>query len=88
MKKIFITFIIGLICFTSCTSNQRARMYGGSTTIELPHGQKLVEVTWKNNNLWYLTEPMDSDYVPKVKTFSEDSNFGALEGVVIFVESN
>jgi hypothetical protein len=64
-----------------------SRKFGGSTTINLEKGQKLVEATWKENSLWYLTEPMDSDYVPKTKTFKEDSNFGVLEGTVTFVES-
>jgi hypothetical protein len=64
-----------------------SRKFGGSTTINLEKGQKLVEATWKENSLWYLTEPMDSNYVPKTKTFKEDSNFGVLEGTVTFVES-
>jgi hypothetical protein len=53
----------------------------------LPKGEKLVEVTWKENSLWYLTEPMDDDYEPKTKSFREDSNLGILEGTVTFVET-
>jgi len=46
-----------------------------------------VEATWKEDNLWYLVEPMDSDYVPKTKVFKESSLYGALEGKVIFIEN-
>ena len=88
MKK-FITFIMALVAlaaFTSCTENSRSRHWGGTATIELDPGQKLIEATWKENNLWYLTEPMEPGYEPKTKVFHEDSRFGVMEGKVIFVE--
>ena len=88
MKKV--TAIITICCFfvmcCSCTNNLRARQYGGTTTIELEPGQKLVEATWKKTNIWYLTEPMEPGYEPKTKTFQENSCFGVMEGTVIFVE--
>ena len=89
MKKVLTLFVFALSIAAlniSC-DNYMSRKFGGSTTINLEKGQKLVEATWKENSLWYLTEPMDSDYVPKTKTFKEDSNFGVLEGTVTFVES-
>ena len=55
-------------------------------TIELPVGEKLVMATWKDIDLFYLTESMDSDYIPKVKTFKEVSNWGVMESIVIFKE--
>jgi hypothetical protein len=64
-----------------------SRKAGGTMTIKLEPNQRLMEATWKYGDLWYITEPMDSDYVPKTKTFKEDSNFGVLEGTVTFVES-
>lgn len=87
-----IAVIVCLVCLLiiySCTDNTRSRVWGGKMTIELPKGQKLIEATWKGegNSLWYLTEPMDTNYTPKVKTFSENSRFGVLEGTVIFIES-
>lgn len=88
MKK-FITFVLALVAvvaFSSCTENLRARRYGGTTTIELDPGQKLVEVTWKEASIWYLTEPMEPGYMPKTKVFQEDSRFGVMEGKVIFNE--
>ena len=44
------------------------RSFGGTMKIELEPGEKLVEATWKGDNIWYLVEPMDSDYTPKQKT--------------------
>ena len=88
MKKIitFILVLVAVVAFSSCTENLRARNYGGTTTIELDPGQKLIEVTWKETSIWYLTEPMEPGYEPKTKVFQEDSRFGVMEGKVIFHE--
>lgn len=84
--KIFIV-LITLISLSSCTANQRTRQFGGEMTIELPKGQKLVLATWKESNLFYLLEPMDSDYMPKHKVFIESSSWGIFESKIIFIES-
>ena len=86
MKKILV-FIISLVCLTSC-EQVITKELGGTTTITLKNGEKLVEATWKGDgNLWYLVEPMDSDYVPKTKVFKESSVYGVMEGKVIFIET-
>lgn len=64
-----------------------AKNMGGTITIDVPKGQKIIEATWKNANLWYLTRPMREDEEPEIFTFQEDSNFGIIEGKVIFKES-
>ena len=74
-----------VLMLTSC-ENFATRNFGGSQTIELEKGQRLVEITFKDNDLWILTEPMDSDYVPKTKTFYEDSNLGVMQGKITIVE--
>ena len=88
MKKIFIVLgIFASMFFVSgCTSNGRARLWGGDMKIDLAPGEKLLEVTWKKNELWYLVEPADSNYIPKTKVFKESSRFGMIEGSVTFVE--
>ena len=88
MKKLIILalFAVSMVSLISC-DNWKSRKWGGSTTITLPKGEKLIEATWKENSLWYLTEPMDTDYEPKTKIFRENSNLGILEGTVTFVES-
>lgn len=86
MKKLLF-ILLAIICFTSC-EQIITREYGGTTTIKLQPGEKLLEATWKDDgNIWYLTEPMDSNYVPKTKIFKESSVFGQLEGKVIFIET-
>ena len=84
MKKIIVILLM-FLCLTSCEQSI-TRTLGGTTKIELESGEKLVEVTWKGDDIWYLVEPMDSDYVPKTKTFKESSRIGVLEGKVIFYE--
>lgn len=86
MKKI-ILFLALFICLCSCTEQERTRQYGGEMTINLPAGQELMSVTWKDNDLFYLTRPMASDYVPVTKTFKENSAWGIMESTVYFKES-
>ena len=85
MKKIIL--LAALVTMLTGCDQFFARNFGGSSTIELDKGQRLVEVTWKESNLWILTEPMDSDYIPKTKTFYESSLLGHMEGKVIIKES-
>lgn len=86
MKKILlISMLMMLLGFCSC--NYCTRNFGGASTINLEKGERLVDVTWKRSSLWYLTEPMEDDYIPKTKIFKESSNFGILEGKVTFIES-
>lgn len=86
MKRILFCLVVCVILLVSCTENQRARQFGGTLTIELPPGEKLVTATWKEVDLFYLTEPMDSNYTPKTKIFREDSSWGVMESTVVFKE--
>lgn len=88
MKKVLLFIALsGIISLSSCTENQRARTFGGDMTIRLKAGEKLMMATWKGEDLFYLTEPMEEGYVPKVKFFYENSSYGVLETTVKFVES-
>lgn len=69
---------------SSCTSNQWARSYGGTQTITLDPGQRLVNVTWKEDNLWLLVKPDTT--APKKYTFAEKSSMGVWEGTVEIIE--
>lgn len=84
MKKIFI-LLAALVTLSSC-EQYVARKLGGNVTINLTPGEKLIEATWKEGDIWYLTEPMESNYTPKVKKFKESSMYGAFEGEVTFIE--
>lgn len=79
--------VLLLLSFVGCTDNERARTWGGTATVTLDPGEKLVTATWKNAQLWYLTRPMAEDETPVTSTLHEDSSFGLVEGKVIFVET-
>lgn len=88
MRKFTIALVVLIgLSFTSCTENSRAKQWGGSMKIELEPGQKLVDVTWKETSLWYMTKPMDSTDVAERYEFVEESSWGIVEGKVIFIES-
>ena len=87
--SLVITFLltIGIIfSFTGCTRQIMAREFGGSYTIDLPKGEKLIEITWKDDDLFYLTRPMREDESPETYTFQQDSAYGIFEGSVTVVE--
>ena len=88
-KKLLSIALVAVLLLTlfSCTENARVRHLGGTMTIDLPKGEKLLMATWKDANLFYLTEPMDSVYTPKTKTFKEKSRWDAMEATIIFRES-
>ena len=87
---LILTVGITFLCLSltiGCTENKRAKTFGGSMTINIANCQKLVTPTWKDSNLWYATRPMRNGELPETTTFKEESNFGVLEGSIIFVET-
>jgi len=88
MKKILIglLLILTVSITSSCTSNSRAKNFGGSMNIELEAGEKLIEATWKNDDLWLLTRQRRENETIETYKFSEDSSFGVWEGVITIKE--
>lgn len=87
MKRKVLVCILGLILCLGTTGCQSiTKDYGGSTTIELEANQKLEEITWKDDSLWYLTRPMTKDDIAETHTFQQSSNFGVFEGTVTIIE--
>lgn len=87
MKKMRLLFIC-LVCVLMLSGCQATvREFGGSMTLELEPNQKLQEITWKEDSLWYLTRPMREDEVAETYTFQQSSNFGVFEGTVTVIES-
>jgi len=84
MKKIILLAIM-VLSLTGC--HEATRSFGGNMTIELPKGQKLEEITWKEADLWYLTRPMTEDDIAEIHTFQESSEFGVFEGTVTIIET-
>lgn len=70
----------------SCTSNTRTRNLGGTMTIDLKPGEKIVNATWKDNDFWYLVRPMHPGETPETWEFREDSSMGVFDGKVVLKE--
>ena len=84
MKKILICLIA--LCAVSC-ENYTTKHLGGTMSINIEPGYKVTSATFKNEEIWYFVEPMDSTYTPSQKKLVEKSMYGALEGTIIFNES-
>lgn len=86
MKRIIALVLLFAFGAVGCTENQVARNFGGTMTMELPKGEKLINVTWKESQMWYLTRPFQPGEEAAVLTFQEKSDLGMMEGKVIFME--
>ena len=75
MKKILIC--LAALVAVSC-ENYTTKHWGGTMTINVEPGYKVTSATFKDDEIWYFVEPMDSDYTPKEKKLVEKSKYGAL----------
>jgi hypothetical protein len=78
MKKLS-TLALGCILLTSCTENYRTKHFGGTETIPLKSNEIVLNVTWKESQMWICTR----DTITNTVYFREKSNWGVLEGTVI-----
>ena len=78
MKKLTL-ILITIISLTSCTSNDRAKYFGGTETIKLRPNEIVIGITWKKSEIWICTR----DTINGFTYFREKSNFGVLEGTII-----
>lgn len=85
-KKLLSILLLGIIIISTIGCNISARQFGGSMTVDLPKGKKLIECTWKENSLWYLTRDMKENDIEEIYEFKEDSQWGAIEGTVTIKE--
>jgi hypothetical protein len=85
MKKLIaaIVAVVGLVGLTGCDQYVTKR-FGGTTELKIPEGSRLVSVTWKLDNIWYLV------YFEETNTcyFNESTNMGVLEGSVVIKNCN
>lgn len=89
MKKklsAILTLLVLSLSLCGCTKQHMAREFGGSMKLELPANQKLEEITWKDNTLWYLTRPMREDEEAETHVFQASSAWGVFEGTVTVIE--
>lgn len=66
--------------------NKRTRLLGGTMEIKVEPGRKVMMATFKGDDLFYMTEPMDSGDIPKTKILHEKSGRGIIESEVKFIE--
>jgi hypothetical protein len=79
MKRKLFTFMLLSTVLFSCTENSRARNWGGTEHLDLNSNEVLINMTWKENNLWVLTQ----DTITGTKYFREHSSWGVVEGEII-----
>ncbi len=79
MKRIFLAALVS-IALVSCTENQRAKYWGGTEEINLNKNEIVLNVTWKENEMWICTK----DTLTGITYFREKSNLGVMEGTVVF----
>jgi len=84
--KYYIIAFFTLISLNSCTEQQRARTFGGSSTIEIEPSKKFVNITWKENSIWVLTKAATTNEKREKYEFQERSSTGLLEGKIIIIE--
>lgn len=76
------TIVLIIVLVSSCSEQGKARSYGGEMNVTLEPNQKLVEVTWKGSQLWFLTKEMSGDDTAESYNFYEKSTLGIIEGSV------
>jgi hypothetical protein len=86
MKRLSIFMLLAL-SLAACTENARVKAWVGEGTINLPANSKLVNVTWKEGQIWYLTKPMTKKDVAETYKFQEESSWGMVEGVYNIIET-
>ena len=84
MKKTILVLAL-VATLTSC--NSIARHFGGTQTINIPSGEKLKNVTWEGNDLWYLTRKMNPTDSAETYQLHEQSNYGVLQGTITLIET-
>ena len=90
MKRIYLTLmfitIAGLFIFVpgcQCT----AKNWGGTMTYDLKPGKRLVNMTWKEDDLWILQRDTKTENdLPQTYEFIESSNWGVFQGTIIVKE--
>ena len=87
MKKAILSLAAIAMISVSCTENSRVKNWCGEGKISLPKGRKLINVTWKETQIWYLTRPMTSTDSVETYKFQEESSWGVVEGTYTITES-
>lgn len=71
--------VLSVVLWKGVLENIAARKWGGTMTISLPANARLMNMTWKEDSVWYLYYDQGSGNC----YFKEDSRHGLIEGGVI-----
>jgi hypothetical protein len=82
----YLCLATAITLFTGCTPQSRGRSFGGTAEIQITPGFKLVNVTWKGDDLWILTRHREEGENPTTYVFAESSSWGALNGKIKIIE--
>ena len=85
-KKLIILTLTGILSFGLVGCNNITKNFGGEMTFTLHENKKLVNVTWKDSSLWYLTKDMKESDVCETYEFVQKRNTGVMQGKVIIKE--
>ena len=80
----FVYFIGSYGC--QVASQWWARSWGGTMTVNLDSGKKLLQVSWKEGSLWVLTRKRRENEPVESYEYAEDSRFTVLQGKVVINE--
>jgi hypothetical protein len=87
LKNLLLAGLVAVSIFALTGCNSTTRILGGTSTIDLPQGTKLVgSPQWDGNHLWVNTRPMEPNEKAETYDFKEYSQFGILSGNVIIHE--
>lgn len=78
MKKLLLVATM-LLLAVSCTDNARTRNFGGVENVELQENEKFLNITWKDTNLWIITQ----DTLTGTYYAREKSSLGMMQGVIV-----
>jgi len=78
IKETILILAIAMGMLISCTDNQRAKSFGGTETVELKPNHKFINITWKNDDLWIVTQ----DTTTGIFHCKEKSSWGLLSGEI------
>lgn len=85
MKKLLLILSLGIV-ISSCTNNEKVKSWGGTAKFNLPVNKKLVNITWKGDEIWYLVKDMKITDSAETYEFKEKSSYGMMEGTYIIHE--
>lgn len=68
-----------IVALGGCTDNARAKNWGGTEEVTLKPNEVVLNVTWKNDEMWICTK----DTTTGVVYFREKSSWGVMEGTVV-----